>query len=123
MSITGSIRDLNLDNISFVVAADSDFDRKPGNTKESQATSGDPNIKITKQNEDVDSVDLIVNGVDRQNILDLDKAIIPFNINYTDAEGTAQTGLGLITITADGTQDGKMTIMLLPTSGWQAIVV
>lgn len=123
MSITGSIRDLKLNNISFVVSADSDFDRKPENTKESQATSGRPNIKITKQNPDVDSVDIIADGTDREIILDLNREIVPFNINYTDASGTAQTGIGWINITADNTQDGKITIMLIPQDPWTAIVV
>ena len=123
MARSGSIRSIQLDNVNYDVAADSDFDRKPPQTVEAQATSGTPNMKVTKQNDDVDSVDIIADSVDRATILDLAAVTAAFGMSYTTAEGASFMSEGFINITADGTQDAKMTIMLLPTNGWTAIVV
>jgi len=123
MARSGSIRQVVLDKVNHFVAADSDFDRKPGQTVEAQATSGSPNFKETKQNEDVESVDIITDGVGREIILDLAKSTDTFDLAYVTANGDTYTGKGFINITADGTQDAKMTIMMLPENGWTTVVV
>ncbi len=121
--MSGSIRSLVLDKINFDVAVDSDFDRKPTQTIEAQPTSGKTNFKRTKENPNVESVDIIADGTDRENILELAESVPSFDIAYTNAEGDSYTGKGLITITADNTQDNKISIMLLPENGFTAIIV
>lgn len=121
--MSGSIRSLVLDKINFDVAVDSDFDRKPPQKIEAQATSGKTNFKVTKENPNVESVDIIADATDRENILDLAAATESFDIAYTNEGGSSYTGKGRITITADNTQDNKISIMLLPENGFTAIIV
>lgn len=124
MAIAGDVRDLKLDNVTYEVIGGSDLSRKTGKyTKEALPTSGKPIIKVTKQNEDVEGVEVQGSGATRQNIRDLSNRLDDFNIVYIEPDGTVNTGEGQITITADSTQDGKLTITLMPTSGWVAIVV
>lgn len=123
MSRSGTIRQVVLDKVNYDVAADSDFDRKPPQTIEAQATSGSPNIKATKQNPDVESVDIIADGVDRETILDLAASTESFDMAYVTANGDTYTSKGFINITADGTQDAKISIMMIPENDWTAIVV
>ena len=120
MSRSGPIRQLILDGVNYRVSGDSDFDRKPTQTVESQATSGDPNFKYAKTNPDIEPVDIIVDGIDRENILDLSESVIDFGMAYVDSNGNTYTAEGVISITADNTQDAKMTIMMLPKNGWTA---
>jgi len=123
MARSGSNRSLVLDKINFDVAVDSDFDRKPPQTIEAQATSGKPNFKVTKENPNVESVDIIADSTDRENVLELAEATESFDIAYVNSEGSSYTGKGFITITADNTQDNKISIMLLPENGFTAIIV
>lgn len=122
--MSGSIRQLSLNKINYRVAADSDLSRTTGKfAKEIQATSGSPNVKLTKQIEMVEGVDIIVDGADRENLRDLANRIDFFDMAYVDSDGNAYTSSGAITITADGTADAKMTITLLPVADWTPIIV
>lgn len=123
MARSGSIRSVVLDKVNYDVAADSDFDRKPPQTIEAQETSGKTNFKVTKENPMVESVDIIADGVDRQSLLALSAEVASFDMAYVTSNGDAYTGKGFISITADGTQDAKMSIILMPENGWTAVVV
>jgi type 1 fimbria pilin len=123
MSRSGTPKALKLDKQNYRLAADVDFDRKPGTALESQATSGAPNFKALKQNEDIEGVDIIVSAAQRASIERLASADNAFDISYTDARGNSYTGKGFINIKADGTADAKMTITLMPENGWELILV
>lgn len=121
MSRSGTPKALKLDKQNYRLAADVDFDRKPAQTKEVQATTGKRNVKVIKQNEDIEGVDIIVDADQRETVLALASADLPFDISYTNAAARSYTGKGEIDITADGTSDGKMTITLIPENGWELI--
>ena len=123
MSRSGTPKALKLDKQNYRLAADVDFDRKPGTVLESQPTSGSPNFKAMKQNEDIEGVDIIVSASQRASITSLAAYDNSFDISHTDAGGNSYTGKGFINITADGTADAKMTITLMPENGWELILV
>lgn len=126
MSVSGSLGSFTAKKITFRVANDADVTRTLGKwEKEEQATSGDPNIKLTKQVEIAEGFDLVVDGAQRENLRDLINEITPFGISYTTAEGSNYTCDGQITSTGDGTQDGKVTIKVIPAknAGWTPTVV
>ena len=124
MAISGTIRQVILDKINYDVSADTDLSRTTGKfTKEGQATSGATNFKYTKQVEIIEGVDINVSGTQRENIRDLANGTSSFDMAYVTANGDTYTASGQITITGDGTADGKMTLTLIPEGDWVAIVV
>lgn len=124
MPNTGDIRQLTLDGVNYRVTGGSDFARKTGTyAKEAVPNSGKPDIKYTKQNEDIESVEIQVDGGERENIRDLSNSTSDFDMAYVSANGDTYTNSGQLTITGDSTTDGKMTLTLLPTADWAPIIV
>jgi hypothetical protein len=124
MPNAGDIRRLTLDKVDYRVTGGSDFSRKTGKyTKESVPTSGRPDVKWSKQNEDIEGIEIQVDGTDRENIRDLANRQSDFDMAYVTANGDTYTSSGQITITGDSTADGKMTLTVIPTEKWTAIVV
>lgn len=124
MANTGDIRTLKLDGVAYPVTGGSDFSEKLGDfQKESVPTSGTPDVKFTKQNQDVEGVDVSASGARKENIIDLSNRTDDFDIVYTAPDGTVRMSEGQITITGASTQDGKLTLTLIPTSDWTPIVV
>lgn len=124
MANTGDIRQLSLKKIDFRVTGGSDFSRKTGKfAKENVPTSGVPDVKFVKQTEDIESVEISVNGAERELIRDLSNETDPFDMAYVTANGDTYTNSGQITVTGDSTADGKMTLTLLTNADWSPIVV
>ena len=124
MANIGDIRQLTLKKLDFRVTGGSDFSRKTGKwEKENVPTSGVPDIKYTKQTEDVESVEIQVTGAERELVRDLANETENFDMAYVTARGDTYTNSGQITVTADSTSDGKMTLSLLVAGEWAAIVV
>lgn len=124
MALTGDVRLVTIGGVDYRVITGADFDRKPPTQIESIATSGDPDFKVTKQNPDVDAVDLSASGAERENLLD---AANPRNgdvdLAYVTQNGDTYTGSGRINIVSDNTADAKMTVMMMPKDGWAPAVV
>lgn len=124
MANTGDIRQLTLKKVDYRVTGGSDFSRKTGKyTKENVPTSGLPDVKYTKQTEDIESVEISVDGSSRELIRDIANETENFDMAYVTANGDTYTNSGQITITADSTADGKMTLTLLTAGDWSPIVV
>lgn len=124
MANSGTIKQLVLDKINYEVSNDIDLSRISGEFAiEGQATSGDTNFKYTKQVQIIESVDIIIDGVQRENILDLVSLKKDIDMAYVTSNGDSYTASGRVTITGDGTADGKMTLTLIPKGKWVAIVV
>ena len=126
MPTSGSIDRLTIKKKDYTIAGDSDFARILGKwAKESQATSGDPNIKFTKQNEDLTGVDVQLDGADREVLRDVINSKDPVDVAYVTAKGDTYTTTAHIAATGDATQDAKITLSILPAiaAGWTARVV
>ena len=124
MPNTGDVRKLTLNKLDFRVTGGSDFSRKTGKfTKENVPTSGAPDIKFTKQTEDIESVEIQADGAERELLRDLVNETVNFDMAYVTARGDTYTNSGQITITDDSTSDGKVTVTLLTAADWSPIVV
>jgi hypothetical protein len=122
MSTTGSVRRLSLNGIGFGVFGDANFSKVPGVLNEAVPTSGENVHKVTKQvgmvsGVVVDGSDGIANG----QIHDLHNEINPFTMSYTKANGDVLTGTGKINIESDETEEGRITISLIPTTEFELI--
>lgn len=124
MSNSGSIEKLILNNVDYPVSGEADFSRTSGDyAVEGQPTSGDTNFKYAKQVQNVEGVDIVVNGANRANLIDLVNRKTNYGMAYTTANGDTYTATGHITITGDATQDAKVTCTMIPERKWTGIVV
>lgn len=124
MALGGDARLVTIGGVDYRVITGADFDRKPPFQIESRSTSGEVDYLVTKQNPDVDAVDLSASGAERENLLD---AANPRNgdvdLAYVTQNGDTYTGSGRINIVSDNTADAKMTVMMMPKDGWAPAVV
>ena len=118
----GDIRKLTLQSLDQRVTVGSDFSRKPQWIKESISTSGAVDVKWTKQNEDIEGVEIQCSGAERESVIALTEEL-QLDAAYVTAHGDTYTSLVQIFITDDSTQDGKVTITIIPLSEWTASVV
>lgn len=124
MANSGDIEKVSLNKVDYDVAGGADFSRTSGKYSiEGQPTSGDTNMKMTKQVEIVEGVDLILNGKNRQNMIDLVDSNADFDMAYVTVNGDTYTASGRVTITGDATQDAKVTTTLIPRKRWTGITV
>ena len=83
---------------------------------EARPTSGETLFKVMKKVPERQSIDLIVDSVDKQTLDGLLGTIVP--ISYTEADGTVNSGQAMLNIDSRTTQENKMTVSFLPTLGW-----
>lgn len=124
MPATGDNRRLTINNIDYRITGGSDFSRKSGRfVKTSVPTSGAPDVKFEQQNQDIEGVEIQTTGTERENIIDVADQVDDVPIAYVNSRGDSYTFEGQVTVTADSTQDGKMTLTLIPTNDIVPIVV
>ena len=122
MANHGDIRRLTLQSLDQRVTVGSDFSRKPKWIKESVSTSGGVDVKWTKQNEDIEGVEIQCSGAERESLISL-TAELSLDCAYVTTHGDTYTSLVQIFITDDSTQDGKVTITIIPLSDWSPSIV
>jgi hypothetical protein len=122
MANHGDIRRLTLQSQDQRVTTGSDFSRKPKWIKESVATSGAVDVKWTKQNEDIEGVEIQCSGAEREALIALTNEA-SLDAAYVTVHGDTYKSTVQIFITDDSTQDGKVTITIIPLSEWSASIV
>lgn len=124
MSNSGDIEKVVINKVDYDVAGGSDLSRTSGKYSiEGQPTTGDANMKLTRQVEIVEGVELVVDGANRENLIDVIDSNQDVDLAYVTVNGDTYTASGRITITGDATQDAKVTVTMIPRKRWTAIVV
>lgn len=124
MSDSGTIRSVRINKVFYPAAADADLSRTTGiYSTEGQATTGQTNMKLTKQVEIVSGIDLVLDGAGRENLLEVIDSRQDVDLEYTTSEGSTYTASGRVTVTGDATQDAKVTVDMIPRGRWTAIIV
>lgn len=124
MAKTGDIRNFTLDKLNLRVTGGTGFARNSAiYTKESVPTSGKPDVKRTKQNEDITSVEIQATGGTRELIIAMVNGTDEIDMSYTTSNGDNYTAAGEVHITDDDAVEGKMTLELFPTDGWTPTIV
>lgn len=117
--VAGSNGALELDGISFDVAADANFSVTPTEYENDLiATSGKGMIKKTRRTPNVESVVLICNGEDRLKLEALNDQKSPFGIAWTNAAGDVYRTTGTIHYETYETEENRCTLTLLPREAW-----
>lgn len=114
MSVSGSLLAIQIDSVTYTVDAESDVTEMPPKEIEGRPTSGETLYKVGKKVAESQSIDLIVDGVDKQILTGILGLIVP--VSYTEADGTVNSGNAMINIDSRTTQENKMTITLIPQS-------
>jgi hypothetical protein len=122
MTVSGSVRNLTLDGISFPVAADANLSEMGSQFENDMVpTSGDNLLKKTKRAQKVEGVVLIVDSVERELLRDLNDRTEDFAISYETADGTVRSTSGQIQFDTRETEENRATITLLPRGGWNTL--
>jgi hypothetical protein len=121
--ISGTIRKVTLDGVTYNVAADANI-TEVGSAyqNESVPTSGQNMRKMTKRSENREGIDLIVNGDERDNLKMLAERVDDFPMSYETAAGDIYRATGWIEFESRETQDNKATVQLLPRDNWESFI-
>lgn len=112
MSVAGSLLAIQIDSVTYEVDAETDVTEMPPKEIEGKATTGATLYKVGKKVAERQSIDLIVDSVDKQTLTGLLGEVVA--ISYTEADGTVNSGDAMINIDSRTTQENKMTISIIP---------
>jgi hypothetical protein len=120
MSVSGSSKKLTLDGVTFRLPMDADINIKFGDYESDLiSTSGEAIRKMTKRPQMADGVDVSVDAAEKALLIALSNRTDAFTIAYKDAANVLHTSRGGISIDDSSSQDGKVTIKILPLDKWE----
>lgn len=119
MSVSGTIRKLTLDGITFDVMADTNITETGGPFEnENIPTSGRNIRKMTRRPENREGVVVAANGAERQTLRTLSQRTDDFPMSYTTAAGDVYRGQGGIEFENRETEENRASLQLLPVGEW-----
>ena len=123
MARSGSPRKVTLDGVTFNVAADANFAQTPPVSNEGVRHTGGTLIKTTLEVGQVESVTLIVNGAQNEDLIELSQRDVNFPMSYELASGDVYRGVGQINLDNRETEETRRDITLIPDGDWQPFLV
>lgn len=125
MSVSGSGRKLQLDGISFNMAADSNPARTPTVDKEDVVHTGGVNQKVTLMSGAIESQKLILEDGEYEVLQGLNERVGTFSMSYEKADGTVlRTGAGFIKLDNYEGEENSCEITMTPASRkWEVFTV
>jgi len=122
--VSGSIRKVTLDGISFDVAADANF-KEAGSQYENDVilTSGRNIKKQTKRAKTVEGVTIIANGSEKELLTEMAERKKDIPMSYETAGGDVYRATGWIDFESRETEELKATVKMTPRNNkWEAFV-
>jgi hypothetical protein len=121
--ITGTIRKVTLDGVTFDVMADTNVTEVgSGWQNEAVPTSGRNLRKMTKRVETREGITLACNGAEREVLKDLADRSADFPMSYETAAGDVYRATGWIEFENRETEESRATIQMLPRNSWDAFL-
>jgi hypothetical protein len=122
--ISGTLRKVTLNGITFDAAADVDVTEIDGAfDSESMASSGRNMRKMTKRTQNREGVVLIVNGDEFELLRGLSERTTDFPMSYETAAGDVYRAPGWIQLENRTTAENKATIQMHPRNGnWEPFI-
>lgn len=120
MALTGSIRDLKINDNTYNVVSDADLTVKPQRETTSIPTSGQSIISVEKKSADVEGIKIDASETEVYDTLDtLATEGILVSASFTMAGGQIfQSAACMVNMGNYSTKTGVLEITLLPASGW-----
>lgn len=120
MAVSGSIRKVLLDGLSFNAAADGNFAKTPRLEKEAVVHSGGNMFKHTKMSGNVESGKLICAPAEYVVLEGLADGLSSFPMSYEQADGSVWRTEGTISLDNYETEENSVEITMMPSTGtWE----
>lgn len=117
--VSGTIRKLTLDGITFDVMADTNISETGGPFEnENIPTSGRNIRKMTRRPENREGVVVGANGAERQTLRTLSQRTDNFPMSYTTAGADVYRAQGGIEFENRETEENRASLQLLPIGEW-----
>jgi hypothetical protein len=119
LDIAGTNREFTVEGISFRVAGDANFSEIITQFENAMIpTSGQAMRKMTKRIPARESVVLITNAAERQDLLAFAESLDDLKFSYTNAAGDVYKCEGALEIEANETEENRTTCQVLPRGEW-----
>lgn len=119
MSAVGTLQKVTVGGVTYDVMADININfMRSDYEKESVPTSGDPMIKMTKRNQNIENVDIAVDTDELETLSGVANSIVDTTLSIALADGTVYRSSGHITFSGYESDSGKLSLTLLPTKKW-----
>ena len=120
---SGSIRSVTLAGIPYNVAADANINNLMTEYETSRIpTSGQSMKKMMRRIAQAESVVLVLDGTDRENLRQTAEAVADIEMSYETLAGDLYTSTGSINVEGWESEDNRVTVVMQPNEGWTAYV-
>jgi len=117
MPVSGSIRKVLIDGLSFNAAADGNFAKTPKLEKEATPHSGGNMIKVTRMSGNVESVKLITTPTEYETLETLADRATSFPMSYEMADGSVWRSDGAISLANFESEEHSVELTMIPATG------
>jgi hypothetical protein len=120
MEVSGSIRKVLINGLSFNAAADANFAKTPKVEKEAVPHSGGNMVKVTKSSGNVESVKLLCSPTEYETLQGFADELSSFSMSYEQANGDVWRTEGTITLDNYENEENSVEITMIPSTGtWE----
>lgn len=122
-NITGSLRKVTLDGVTYRVMADANIDEIGSGFETSGVpTSGGTMFKKMRRVQERTGVVLACNGMERDQLKALSDRLTTYPMSYETASGDVFRATGMIEFEKRETEEGKASIKMIPEGEWQSFL-
>lgn len=123
MSISGSIRNVTIDGVSYDVHADANLSKVPSKYQnEGVPTSGKTIRKMTKRIPSVGSLVIACDGAEADRLIALSESNQDVSMSYEDASGNVYRTQGFIEFETLETEENRGTLTMFPRDKWSSFL-
>lgn len=120
MSVSGSIRKVLLDGLSFNAAGDANVAKTPVVEKEAVPHSGGNMIKRTKASGNVESVKLLCTPTEYETLEGIADGLGSFPMSYEMADGSVWRTSGTVSLDNYESEEHSVEVTMIPETGtWE----
>ena len=117
--VTGTLRKVTLDGVTFDVFADSNINATVGAFESTSVpTSGRNMHKMVKRPENREGLVLVANGDEQALLLELSERTTDFTMSYMTAAGDVYRADGWIMFESHETEENRAAIQMHPRTVW-----
>jgi len=121
--VTGTLRKLTIEGISFNVAADADISEVMTNYEVTRIPTSGPSMKkMVRRIPAREGIVLITNAAERENLKSFAEQIADVKVSYTNAAGDEYKCEGSIEVENNTTQENRTTVRVDPKEDWTAFI-
>lgn len=117
MGVSGSIRKVTVDGITYNAAADINAAKTPTNLKEAVPHSGGNMIKITKQHGNVESLTLLATPTEYETLEGTRDNLVAVPLSYELADGSVYRSQGHINLDNYESEENRVDVTMIPETG------